>query len=385
MKIPLKYNLRSLWVRRVGTLMTALGVGLTVAIVITMMALVNGLDSTFVETGHDNHLVVLRQGSLNETNSYFNFDLLEIMRFLPGVSTNAENEPLAAGEIVVIINHPRVTGEPSNVMMRGTSDVGFELRPEVKITEGRKFRRGLREIIVSGPLSKRFQDMGLGDTIHIARSDWKVVGIFEADGTAYDSELWGDYNEIAEEWNRPAYSSVLLKAEDAEAAEKLQQRIADDNRIQLEAIPQKEYFRGQTISSVGIKGLGVLIAVVMGIGSCFAAMNMMYGTVMSRAKEIGTLRALGFRKRSILASFLAESVFLAIIGGALGCLMALPIHGISTGTANFMTFSEVLFNFRITPEILLQGMIFAAGVGILGGFLPARRAARSRLIDVLRD
>ncbi|MDA2925539.1 ABC transporter permease, partial [Acidobacteria bacterium AH-259-L09] len=247
MKIPLKYNLRSLWVRRVGTLMTALGVGLTVAIVITMMALVNGLDSTFVETGHDNHLVVLRQGSLNETNSYFNLDLLEIMRFLPGVSTNAENEPLAAGEIVVIINHPRVTGESSNVMMRGTSEVGFELRPEVKITQGRKFRRGLREIMVSRPLSKRFQDMGLGDTIHIARSDWRVVGIFETDGTAYDSELWGDYNEIATEWNRPAYSSVLLKAEDAEAAEKLQQRIADDNRIQLEAIPQKEYFRGQTI------------------------------------------------------------------------------------------------------------------------------------------
>ena len=176
-----------------------------------------------------------------------------------------------------------------------------------------------------------------------------------------------------------------MRAQDAQAAQEIKQRIANDNRIQLEAVDQKKYFGDQTITSVGIKALGVFIALVMGIGSCFAAMNMMYGAVMARAKEVATLRALGFRRRSILASFLAESVIFGAIGGVLGCLIALPIHGISTGTANFMTFSEVLFHFRITPQILLLGMSFAAGVGILGGFLPALRAARGKLIDILRD
>ena len=385
MKIPLKYNLGSLWVRRVGTLMTALGIGLTVSIFITMLALVNGLDSTFIDTGHENHLIVIRDGSLNEVNSYFNRDLLQTVRLLPGINSGENNEPRACGEIIVVINHPRVTGESSNVMVRGTSEIGFKLRPEARIVQGRWFRRGLREIVLSELLSKRFQNMRLGDTLHMSRSDWKVVGIFNAGGTAYDSEIWADYEEIAQDWDRPIYTSILLQAESPDASKEIRRRISEDRRIHLQAIPQKEYFRGQTVSSVGIKALGVFIALVMGIGSCFAAMNMMYGTVMSRSKEVGTLRALGFSGWSILASFLVESVLLALLGGVLDCLMALPLHGISTGTANFSTFSEVLFHFRITPTILLQGMVFATFVGILGGGLPARRAARIKLVEALRD
>jgi putative ABC transport system permease protein len=385
MKIPLKYNLRSLRVRWVGTLMTALGIGLTVAIFIVMNALVNGLDSTFVQTGHENNLIVLRQGSQNESNSYFDRNLYDTVRLLDGIAQDSAGEPLASGEITVIVNHPRLTGESSNVLIRGVTATGFKLRPEVKITAGRMFRGGVRELIVSESLSRRFKDMQLGKTIHIARSDWRVVGLFQAGGTAYDSEVFANYEDVAQEFDRPIYSSILIKAADAQAGSRLQKRIADDQRIHLQAIDQKEYFKAQTVSSLGIKALGFFIAVVMGIGSCFAAMNMMYSAVLGRIKEVGTLRALGFKRRSILSSFLVESVILALIGGVVGCLMALPLHGLSTGTANFMSFSEVLFHFRITPAILLRGLAFAAIVGVLGGILPARRAAKIKLVEVLRD
>lgn len=385
MKIPLKYNIGSLWVRRVGTLMTALGIGLTVAIFIVMMALVHGLDSTFVETGHPNHLIVIRNGSLNETNSYFNRDLLQTVRLLGGIRTGSGGEPRAVGEILVVINHPRVTGEASNVIVRGTSTLGLELRPDLRLVEGRWFRRGLREVAVSRSLSRRFQNMRLGDTLHMSRSDWKVVGIFDAGGTAYDSEVFTDAEDVAQDWDRPIHTSILLEAWDAPAAQEITRRIADDRRIHLQAISQREYFRGQMVSSVGIKALGGFIALVMGVGSCFAAMNMMYAAVLSRTKEVGTLRALGFSRWSILSSFIVEAALLALAGGALGCLMALPIHGLSTGTANFVTFSEILFNFRITPWILMQGVVFAVAVGLVGGLLPASRAARLRVIDALRD
>jgi putative ABC transport system permease protein len=365
--------------------MTALGIGLTVAVVITMMALVNGLDTTFVETGHDNHLIIIRDGSLNEVNSYFNRDLLGTIRLLAGFRLDSNNEPMVSSEILVVISHPRITGESSNVMVRGTSPMGLRLRPEAKLVQGEWFRRGLREIVVSESLSRRFQNMRLGDTLHMSRSNWKVVGIFNAGGTAYDSEVWTDAEDVAQDWDRPVYSSLLAEAVDAVAAKDITHRIADDRRIHLQAVSQKEYFRGQTVSSIGIKALGVFIALVMGVGSCFAAMNMMYATVMSRIKEVGTLRAVGFSGWSIWSSFIVESTLLALLGGILGCVMALPLHGLSTGTANFATFTEILFNFRITPKILLQGMIFAAIVGILGGGLPALRAARIKLIDALRE
>jgi len=197
--------------------------------------------------------------------------------------------------------------------------------------------------------------------------------------------VWTDAEDVAQDWDRPVYSSLLAEAVDAVAAKDMTHRIADDRRIHLQAVSQKDYFRGQTVSSIGIKALGVFIALVMGVGSCFAAMNMMYATVMSRIKEVGTLRAVGFSGWSIWSSFIVESTLLALLGGILGCVMALPLHGLSTGTANFATFTEILFNFRITPKILLQGMIFAAIVGILGGGLPALRAARIKLIDALRE
>ncbi len=385
MKIPLRYNIGSLWVRRTGTLMAVLGIGFTVSIVVVMMALVNGLDSTFVDTGQENQLIVIRKGGLNEVNSYFLRDLYPTIKFMPGIAKAAGGEPLVVGESIVIVNHTRLKGDTSNLIVRGTSEMGYVLRPEVKVVEGRTFRPGLREINVSRSVSKRFQSMALGQSVHFARSDWKVVGVFDAAGTAFDSEVWADYGDISDEWGRPSYSSILLRAENANAAADIQKRIAADRRLNLQALQQRAYYAEQTSTSIGIKALGYFIAIVMGIGASFAAMNMMYSAVMSRSKEVATLRAIGFRKRSILASFLMESVLLGIAGGVLGCLLALPMHGLSSGTANFQTFSEVLFNFRITPGILMKGVLFSAVVGALGGFLPARKAARAPLISVMRD
>ena len=385
MRIPLKYNLRSLWVRRVSTLMTALGIGLTVAVLVIMMALVRGLDATFVDTGYETDLVVIRKGSQNETNSYFNRDLFQTVKLLPEIARDEDDQPWAVGELIVVINSERREGDSSNIVIRGTSDRGFQMRPEVQIVEGRRHRKGVRELIVSQSLSRRFKDMALGDTLRISDNEWAVVGLFDASGTAYESEIWGDYDEISLAWDRPVYVSILVRAASPQGVAEIQKRIEEDRRIQLQAIPQKEYYRGQTMSSIGLKALGSFIGIVMGIGSCFAAMNMMYGTVMLRFKEIGTLRVLGFRKRSILASFLIEAILISLLGGVVGCLIALPVHGISTGTTNFASFSEVLFQFRITPSILLLAAAFAGVVGILGGFLPAVRAARLQLLEVLRD
>jgi len=385
MKIPLKYNFRSLLVRWVGTLMTAVGIGLTVAIFVIMMALIHGLDSTFVETGHKNQMVAIRQGSQNEVNSFFDRAIFDSVKTLDGIVKTPSGAPAAVGEIAVIVNQPRVTGETANFMIRGTSEMGFYLRPEVKITRGRMFRKGLRELVVSESLSRRFKDLRLGDKIRIIQRDWLVVGIFTAGGAVYDSEAWADYDDVALAWTRPIHSSITLRAVDQAALARLKERIENDRRIQLQPYDEQAYFAQQTISSVGLKALGFFIAVVMGIGSCFAAMNMMYAAVMSRVKEIGALRALGFRRRSVLASFLVESLMLSLAGGILGCLIALPMHGVSTGTMNFATFSEVLFNFKITPRILGMGLGFSLVVGLLGGVLPAARASRIKLLDVLRD
>jgi putative ABC transport system permease protein len=384
-KIPLRYNLGSLWARRTGSAMTIFGIGLTVAIFIIMTALAAGLEATFVESGNANQLIVIRQGSLNETNSYFARDLYQVVRFLPGIARGRDRQPLACGEIVVNVNHTRLDGESSNIILRGTSEQSLELRPEARIVEGRMFRSGLHEAVASLPLSRRFQNLTTGAVVHFGRSDFRVVGIFDAGGSAYDSEVWTDYGAVAQDWDRPIYSSILLRVENESAAGEIRRRVADDRRINLQAIPQKKYFADQTSASGGIKLLGNFIAFIMGIGACFAGMNMMYGSVMSRSREIATLRAIGFRRRNILASFLFESVVLGLLGGILGCALSLPMNGISAATANFETFSEVFFHFKLTPGILLRGLAFAVAVGILGGYLPARRAARIRLMEVMRD
>lgn len=357
--------------------MTVLGVGLTVAIFVSVLAMVNGLENTFVETGEPLNLVLIRQGSLAETNSFFGRDIKPLVETTEGVTA-------VAGEVIVVIYHPRVTGESVNVIVRGIDAKSTELRPNINLVEGRMFRSGLREVVVSRSVSNRFKDARLGDNIKIGRTTWNVVGIFDASRTAYDSEIWGDYNEVSGEFERQIYSSLLARCADEESLLSVKDKLANDRRLRLDVFRQREYFASQTSSAAPIRILGVLIATIMAIGSCFAVMNTMYAATAYRTREIATLRVLGFKRRSIVASFMLESLLLSLIGGALGCVLALPVNGITTGTANFNTFSEVLFEFQVTPRVMLNGLIFAAVMGTLGGLLPARLAARTTIVRALR-
>lgn len=387
MAIPLKYNFRSLLRRRVSTLMTMLSIALVVSIFISIMALASGLETALVSTGDPLNVLVRRRGADSELSSFFSREVLQSFKSLPGIKTDPTNgAPMAAAEIVLIVNAPK-RGEQQaiNVTVRGLSSNGLALRPQVRLLEGRLFQPGLHEAIVSRRISKRFQNAGLGDSLPFGRTSWKVVGIFEAGNTAFDSEIWVDVNQLAADFHRQAYSSLLLQATDEAAMGEIINRIENDRRYNLMAQPEVKYYEEQTRSAGPIKVLGMFIAIVMGVGAGFAAMNTMYAAVTYRTQEIATLRVLGFRRRSILLSFLIESLLLALMGGALGCLLALPLNGITTGTMNWRTFSELAFAFRITPKLLLTGMTFAALMGIFGGLFPARQAARQTPAAALRE
>jgi putative ABC transport system permease protein len=375
--VPIKYNLRSLVIRRVGTIMTVLGVALTVAVFVSVLALVQGIEGTFVDSGEPLNLILIRQSSQAETNSFFDRDLKPIVETTEGVTA-------VAGEIIVLINHPRITGETANVIVRGVSDKSMELRPRLKLVDGRMFRPGLREVVVSRPIANRFKDGKVGDKIKIGRSVWDVVGTIDAAHTAYDSEIWGDYNEISGEFERPIYNSLLVRCSDQQALTSVREKLKNDRRLQLDVFGQKEYFESQSSTAQPIKVLGYMIAIIMSIGSSFAVMNTMYAATAYRTREIATLRVLGFKRRNIVLSFMLESVLLAVMGGVLGCLLALPINGISTGMGNFVTFSEMVFDFKVTPRLMMDGIIFAAVMGLAGGFLPARLAARLTIVRALR-
>jgi len=375
--IPIRYNLRSIVVRRVGTLMTILGVALTVTVFVSILAMIQGLQNTFVDTGDPLNLILMRKGSTSEVYSFFNRDLKGIVETIDGVEA-------VSGEILVLINSPRISGEPTNIIVRGISDKSLGLRPQLKIAQGRMLRPGFREIVVSQSIAKRFKNANLGDSMKIGRTSWTVVGLLDASRTAYDSEAWADYNEIADEFERPVYSSLIVRAQSPAAIKTIRERVEDDRRLKLGVFGEKEYFASQTSSALPIQILGYLVGVIMAIGSCFAVMNTMYAATTYRTREIATLRVLGFKRRNILLSFMLESIVLSLCGGIVGCLLALPVHGISTGTANFNSFAEVSFQFRITPALMVEGLAFAVIMGTIGGLLPAQLAARIPIVRALR-
>ncbi|MCS6816162.1 MAG: ABC transporter permease [Blastocatellia bacterium] len=382
----LKYNVRSLLVRWGSTALTVLGIALTTAIFVGVMALAEGLETALGTTGEPQHVLVRRRGSDSEGSSFIPRDIWPMVRYLPGIARDSRGEPLASAELAVIINLPR-RGETQgvNVTVRGLSPESLALRPRVRIVEGRMFRPGLREAIVARRLSERFQNLGLGDEVRFGKGSWRVVGLFEAGNTAFDSEIWVDVNQLASDYNRPGYSSFLLKATDEAALKTLIERIEQERRYPLLAQPEMEYYREQTRVAGPIRALGMFLVLVLGVGAGFAAMNTMDAAVAFRAREIATLRALGFRRRQIGIAFLVESALLGLIGGAIGSALALPVHGLTTGTANWETFSEIIFAFRVTPALMLTGLVFATLVGALGGMLPARRAARQAPALVLRE
>jgi putative ABC transport system permease protein len=386
MAIPIIYNIRNLKVRSGATVMTALGVALTVAIAIFIMMLLSGLNEAFHSTGNSLNVMALRKGSDSELTSFMSNDTFLALKTLPGVARDKDDQPLVSGEMVVAVVLPRNNGTgETNVVVRGISSTAFKMRPEIKITEGRWFKEGQHEIVVSSSVSKRFAHTKIGEAVSFGKSPWTVVGIFDASGTAYDSEIWGDINQMKTDFDRPGYSSAVIRATDDVAADSLAKRLADDQRIKLDGILETAYYAKQTRSGMFIQFIGTIVAIIMAVGSSFAAMNTMYAAVAYRGREIATLRVMGFNRPSILTSFVFESLLLSVLGGAVAVVLMLPFNGLTTGTSNMMTFSEVVFHMRITPQIVATAILFSAFMGLIGGLAPAWHASRQDILAALRD
>jgi len=387
MAIPIAYNVRNLILRKGLTIMTALGIALTVTTAIFLMALLAGLQRAFVTSGDPLNVLVLRKGSEAELSGGFDATDFPILKSLPGIAKDSHGEPMASGEWVVVIVLPRKDGTGEvNVTVRGMMPDGLELRPHVKLVQGRWFRPGQREVVVSESIEKRFSHANVGDTMQFGKGPWTVVGVFDAGGSAYESEVWGDVNQMASDFDRQGgFSSAYLRATDPVAAEALVHRVSDDQRLKLEGMLETDYYAKQTSSGAPIKIIGWVVALIMAVGSSFAAMNTMYAAVAYRSREIATLRVLGFSRPSILTSFVFESVLLALLGAAVGIVLMLPFNGMQTGTSNAVTFSEVIFSLQITPQVMGAAILFAVLMGLFGGVFPAWHAARRNILNALRD
>jgi putative ABC transport system permease protein len=386
MPLPLKYNVRNLTVRKGTTLATAASIGLTVAVFLMVMALARGIDETLATSGEPLNLVVVRNGSTAELTSDVGREAVEAIKFLDGVARDGET-PLAAPELITLIYRARKgQAQGANVTIRGVGPMSMRLRSGFELVRGRMFEPGLAEAIVSTRIADRFQAFDVGDKFRIQGTDYTVVGLFEAGGKAFESEVWVDANSLASATKRDSYTSLLVRVADSSAMAPLARRISDDKRLQLKAVPERTWYEDQQGASSGaIKALGVFIAIIMAVGAGFAGMNTMYAAVSNRTREIGTLRVLGFGRASILAAFVLESVAIALVGVAFGVLLALPLNLVSTGTSNFQTFSEIAFNFRVTPDLVVAALVFGAGIGLFGSLLPSIRASRFKIVDALRD
>lgn len=385
MLIPLRYNIRSLLRRKRATLAATGCIALVVAVFIMTQSLARGLREVYVSTGDPGNILVLRKGSTAETNSLLSRENYRAIRYLDGIDRAVDGQPLISPEVIVLTHLEKRKGQgATNVLFRGVGPQGPALRPRWQLAAGRLFQPGRRECIVSLRTAERFKNCGLGESFRTGNAEWTVVGLFNAFKTAYDSEIWADVHEVQDVFDREFYSSVLCRARDASEGENLIRRLESDRRLKVRALPETAYYQEQTKSANPVQYLGGLLAGIMAIGACFAAMNTMYASIGYRTREIGTLRALGFQRRAILISFVIEAILLALAGGALGCLLSLPLNGVATGTANFFTFSEVAFEFRITPGLVCMGLGFALAMGVLGGLLPAQLAARRPVLESLR-
>lgn len=387
MAIPLAYNLRNLAVRKATTLMTALGIALTVAVLVAVLALIGGLRRAFESTGNPLHVLVLRKGSDSELVSNFTRAMYQDLKFKPGIARTRSGEPMASLEMVTVINLPRLDSpEGMNVTLRGLLPVGIEMRGELRLVAGRWFEPGKREIVVGKSIAARFPGAALGKELEFGRGRWTVVGILDAGRGVANSEIFADLNQLSADYNRSeVLSSALVRALDPVAAQALINDLSSDRRLNVTALTEREYYERQTVSGAPIQYIGTLVAIIMAVGSSFAAMNTMYAAVARRAREIGTLRVLGFSRFSILTSFLVESLLLSLLGGLLGYLLVLPLNGMTTGIGNFATFSEIAFDFRVGPSSLVFGLLFALAMGAAGGLFPAAMAARKEILTALRE
>jgi len=386
MAIPISYNIRNLIVRKTTTLMTGAGIAMTVAVLLAVLGLVSGLQAAFDTSGDPLHVLVMRKGGNAELTSLLTQAQFQIVKNFPGIASK-DGQPLASLEVVSVINLPSVENpEGSNVTLRGLSSRGVAMR-KLSLVAGRQFHEGQREVMVGKSIAKRYPNAQLGKHLRFGRGLWTVVGVMDGMGTSIDSEIFADGVQVASDYNRPdTYSSALLQATDEVAAAALPKALESDRRLNVTVMSEKEYYSSQTATSAApIKFLGFFVCIVMAVGSCFAAMNTMYAAVARRAKEVGTLRILGFTRGSILLSFFLESLLLSLLGGVIACLVALPLNSITTGVGNFATFSETSFNIHIGPEVMVIGLVFSLILGAVGGLLPARQAAKKEILTAMRE
>ncbi len=386
MTIPFTYILRNLLTRKLTTVLTAGGMALVVYVFATVLMLAAGLEKTLVETGQADNVVVIRRGSQSEVQSGIDRHQAGIVETLPDIATGQDGLRLVSKEPVVLINLPkRDSGKPSNVVIRGVTATGLALRPQVRLVLGRMFRPGTSEIVAGRAIAQGFQGAGIGETMRFASRDWTVVGMFDAGRTGFDSEIWGDAEQMLQAFRRLAFSSLIFRLADAERFDAVKKDIESDPRLTLEAKRETRFYAEQSEAlSKFISYLGTTISAIFSIGAIIGAMITMYASVASRTSEIGTLRALGFSRAAILVAFLVEALLLGFIGGLIGLAAASFMQLLSISTMNFQTFAELAFTFTLTPGIVAASLSFSLLMGFVGGFLPAARAARMKIVDALR-
>jgi putative ABC transport system permease protein len=386
MAIPIQYNLRNLFVRKLSTAVTVVGIALVVAVFVAVMALAKGFEEALKANGLANNAIVMRVPGNDELSSAVSREWVSILQTQPEVARDPNGRPYVVPEMVVLINLYRMsTGGVTNILTRGTSHLAFDLRPGVKLVEGRLWTPGTSEVVVGKLLSERFRNCRLGDRLKFGGGEWTIVGIFDAGGSSFESVVWGDSEVFIPAFDRGEYQSVTMRLKDETMLDALEARVEGDRRMQAIVKRETTYYADQSVTlSTVIRVLGVFISVVMAFGAVFGALNTMYAAVSARRAEIGTMLALGFSRPSVLASFVLESLFLSAIGGVLGGLLALPVNGISTGTMNWASFSEVAFRLVVTPDMLGWGLVFALVMGVIGGFFPALNAARANIALTVR-
>ncbi|MGH7562311.1 MAG: ABC transporter permease [Gemmatimonadales bacterium] len=388
MKVPILYNVRSVLRRPVSTALTALGVGLVVAVFIGMLSLANGFQAALVRTGSDQNALVLRKGADSELSSGLGRETASIIAASPHLAKGADGRPMMSPEVYVLIPLPRLasdTTQLANVVVRGISPQAWEVRANVAVDAGRKVESGRSEVCVGKKIAGRIPSTGIGQSLRIAGRDWTVVCHFSAGGSSFESEIWAENEQVMPVFRGQVFQSVSFRLADPRAFDEAKRSLEADRRITVDVHRESTFYRQQSqLLGTILRILAILITTIMAVGAIFGAVNTMYAAVSSRTPEIAVLLTLGFQPRSVLASFLAESAIISFVGGVIGCLLALPINGVVTSTTNWASFSEIAFSFRVTPALLLAGLAFAVVMGVLGGFFPARRAAKVPVVQAIR-
>jgi len=389
MAIPISYNVRSIGARWANALVSVLGIAGTVGVFLAMLAMARGFQATLIASGSPDNVIILRAGADSEMTSSVSNEQVRIINDAPQVARADDGVPLVSPEVVVIGAFPLMsTGTDANVQIRGVHDRVLEVRPNIKIIEGRFFEPGLTELVVGKNAVTSYRGFGLGSTIEIGGQIWKVVGVFSSNGSAFESEVWCDANLLNQTFKRSAgnYQSVTARLTSRDDFTAFKDTLTSDPRMTVDVTGERAYYAKQSQAvSMLIKALGFMVAFVMAIGAVFGALNTMYSAVSARAREIATLRALGFGSFSVVTSFVLESTLIALVGGVLGCLAVIPLNGFTAGTMNWQTFSHLAFAFKVTPSLMLWGLAFAVIMGLVGGLLPALRAARMPVATALRE